>query len=237
MAQSDPQVLIVEDDQRTADTLSLYFEAAGFAVTSAATGPTAWALVRAHPFDLVLLDLMLPEIDGWTICRRLREHSDVAIILLSALSTTDDKVEGLNLGADDYITKPFSPRELVARARAVLRRRTGAAQRLLQRGTLRLDRDRARAFVGVRELDLTPSEFRLLEALLAAPGRLFSRSELVERSQGDCTDRTVDSHVANLRRKLDPENLQRFVETVFGRGYRLCEEPSETHQSNRANAP
>ncbi|MBZ0114837.1 MAG: response regulator transcription factor [Thermoanaerobaculia bacterium] len=225
MTEPKTQILIVEDDVRTAETVELYLLSSGFETTVAHTGPQALALTNEKAFDLVLLDIMLPGIDGWTLCRRLREHSDAGIILVSALSTLDDKIEGLGLGADDYVTKPFSPRELVARARAVLRRRSGRAQRILRLGDLRLDRDRSRAYVGPRELDLTPSEYRLFEALLAAPGRLFTRTELVDRVEGDCNDRTVDSHVANLRRKLSTDEPQRFVETVFGRGYRLREKP------------
>ncbi len=220
MATSTQRVLIVEDDEPTATTVALYFRHAGFEVSVTHSGSEALTLVQQQAFDLVLLDIMLPGIDGWTLCRRVRRQSDAGIILVSALSTLDNRVEGLETGADDYVTKPFSPRELVARARAVLRRRTGRAQRVLCHGELRLDRDRASVEVGLRPLSLTPSEFHLLEALLAAPGRLFSRSELIDHAGGDCTDRTVDSHIANLRRKLGGE-AQQFIETVFGRGYRL----------------
>jgi DNA-binding response OmpR family regulator len=225
-------VLLVDDDDKTVASVRLYLEHAGFDVVTAADGLTALELARREPApDLVILDLMLPRLDGMEVCRRLREESSVPIIMLTARSSEEDRLEGLDLGADDYVVKPFSPRELAARVRAVLRRVPGAADGPpIRIGALVVDPVRHEVTVRGAKVPLTPREFRLLEVLARAPGRAFTRSELVERAFGaesEALDRTIDAHVVNLRRKIerDPSRPE-LVETVFGIGYRLRGESS-----------
>jgi len=218
-----PRILVVEDEPKTRATLVLYLEHAGFEVVEAATGPEA---LEAERPDLVVLDRMLPGLDGLEVCRRLREDGPVPVIFLTARSTEEDRLEGLDLGADDYVVKPFSPRELVARVRAVLRRSPSAGlPEPLTVGDLTLDPSRRLALLPGREARLTAREFRLLEVLAKAAGHVLSREDLVTRAFGDAFDgydRTVDAHVANLRRKIedDPAAPTRVI-TVFGAGYRL----------------
>ena len=218
-----PRILVVEDEPKTRATLVLYLEHAGFEVMEAATGPEALAAERP---DLVVLDRMLPGLDGLEVCRRLREDGPLPVIFLTARSTEEDRLQGLDLGADDYVVKPFSPRELVARVRAVLRRSPSAGLPApLTLGDLTLDPSRRVALLPGREARLTAREFRLLEVLAKAAGHVLSREDLVTRAFGDAFDgfdRTVDAHVANLRRKIedDPTTPTRVI-TVFGAGYRL----------------
>src|SRR5262245_20710558 len=201
------RILIVEDDPKTAATLRLYLEHAGFDVAIAADGAEALRKQRGNPADLVLLDVMLPEVDGLAVCRALRSESDVATILVTAKTTEADKLEGLGAGADDYVTKPFSPREVVARVRAVLRRfrpdnEPGGE---LSAGGIRLDLSSREATVLGRPVSLTRAEFDLLAAFLRAPVRALSRQELARRAFGpdyEALDRTVDAHVMRLRRKI-----------------------------------
>jgi DNA-binding response OmpR family regulator len=221
-------ILIVEDEAKTAETVRLYLERAGYEVELASDGRSGLALARSGRFALVILDLMLPEIDGLTVCSRLRQETDTRILMLTARSTEQDRVDGLELGADDYVTKPFSPRELVARVRAVLRRADPSewsGPRRLAHGDLQLDLDARAATVEGRSVDLTATEVRLLRALLRAPGRVFTRAELIDNALGtdyEGSDRTIDVHVRNLRSKLEPDRAKpRYVETVFGVGYRL----------------
>ena len=202
-------------------------------VSTAGDGLAALAIARQQPPpDLVILDLMLPRLDGMEVCRRLREESTIPIIMLTARSSEEDRLEGLDLGADDYVVKPFSPRELAARVRAVLRRAPGASadEAPIRIGALVVDPARHEVTVEGRRVDLTPREFRLLEVLARAPGRAFTRSELVERAFGaesEALDRTIDAHVVNLRRKVEADPAHpAIVETVFGVGYRLRGEPS-----------
>jgi DNA-binding response OmpR family regulator len=220
----------VEDERKTADSLRLYLEHAGFAVTIAATGSAGLREAREGRCDLVLLDLMLPELDGLAICRALRAESDVPVIVLTARSTEEDKLQGLRLGADDYVTKPFSPREVVARVRAVLRR--SSAERARPPGSLRtrqvhLDFERREATVAGRKVELTRAEFDLLAVFAASPGRAFSREELLERAFGEdheALERTVDAHVMRLRRKIEPRGERpALIVTVFGVGYKLAD--------------
>ncbi len=225
------RILIVEDDPKTAATLRLYLEHAGFEVSVATTGPEALRSQRAHPSDLILLDVMIPEVDGLAVCRALRRESDVATILVTARTTEGDKLEGLSAGADDYVTKPFSPREVVARVRAVLRRTHAEAQirpRLRSR-SVSLDSDSREATVRGQPVTLTRAEFDLLAAFVRAPGRVFSRQELGQRAFGpdyDGLDRTVDAHVMRLRRKIEDPRGEPLVVTVFGVGYKLADEPA-----------
>jgi DNA-binding response OmpR family regulator len=219
-------ILIVEDEPKTRATIVLYLEHAGFAVREAPDAATALALAAAERPDLVVLDRMLPGMDGLEVCRRLRADAPVPVIFLTARATEEDRREGLDLGADDYVVKPFSPKELVARVKAVLRRAPGAGlPEAFTVGDLTLDPARRVARVGGREAVLTGREFRLRAALARAAGHVLSREDLVARAFGDefdGFDRTVDAHVANLRRKIedDPTSPTRVV-TVFGAGYRL----------------
>ena len=225
---SKAQVLLVDDDEKTVATVTLYLEHAGFDVVTASDGVGALAMARREPPpDLIVLDLMLPGLDGLEVCRRLREESSaIPIIMLTARSSEEDRLEGLDLGADDYVVKPFSPRELAARVRAVLRRAPGAEDETpLRVGALVIDPARHEATVRGERVPLTPREFRLLEVLARTPGRAFSRSELVERAFGaesEALDRTIDAHIVNLRRKIEVDPARpAIVETVFGVGYRL----------------
>jgi DNA-binding response OmpR family regulator len=225
------RVLIVEDDPKTAATLRLYLEHAGFEVSVATTGPEALSRQRASPSDLVLLDVMIPEVDGLAVCRALRAESDVATILVTARTTEGDKLEGLASGADDYVTKPFSPREVVARVRAVLRRTHaggdgGGTREHLRSRSIVLDLSTREALVRGRAVALTRAEFDLLAAFVRAPGRVFSRQDIGQRAFGDdydALDRTVDAHVMRLRRKIeDPQNEPLLV-TIHGIGYKLAD--------------
>jgi DNA-binding response OmpR family regulator len=225
-----PRILVAEDDVKTVAAVRLYLEDAGYEVVHAGDGRTALARAREKPSPhLIVLDRMLPQADGLAVCRALREESDVPIILLTALTTENDRLEGLDAGADDYVCKPFSPRELVARVRAVLRRFPAGVRdrRPIAIGELLVDPARREVRMGERVVALTPREFGLLEVLARTPGRAFTRDELVERAFGDgyeALDRTVDAHVVNLRRKLEPDPSQpAWILTVFGVGYRLAD--------------
>jgi DNA-binding response OmpR family regulator len=224
------RVLVVEDDPKTAATLKLYLEHAGFDVAVAADGAEALKRQRSDPADLVLLDVMLPEVGGLAVCRALRRESDVATILVTARTTEADKLEGLSSGADDYVTKPFSPREVVARVRAVLRRASPrkTTARTLESRSIRLDVTSREARVRGKPVGLTRSEFDLLAAFLRFPGRAFSREELATAAFGpdyEALDRTVDAHVMRLRRKIEAASGPTLIVTVHGVGYRFSEKP------------
>jgi len=218
------KVLIVDDDVKTVELVKLYLKRDGYKVLTAYDGVEALRLAReAHP-DLIVLDLMLPDIDGLEVCRTLRSESDVSIIMLTARSTDEDKLAGLELGADDYVTKPFSPRELAARVRAVLRRLPGErGPAEIKRGELTVDFVKHKAFLAGKALKLSPTEFKLLGILAREPGRVFSRAQLIDEALGyDFVgfDRTVDVHILNLRRKLEPDpNHPEYIKTVYGVGY------------------
>lgn len=218
-------ILIVEDDEKTLGTLRLYLEHEGFSVGSATDGIAALERAREHPPDLVVLDLMLPELDGMEVCRELRSNGNVPIIMLTARTTEPDKLRGLRAGADDYVTKPFSPRELVARIHAVLRRSLVDATRTgsMTFGEFEIDRDAHRVRIQGQTIALTPTEYRLVDTLSTSPGVVMSRSRLVERSLGwdyDGTDRTIDVHVRNIRRKLEESGGNpRRIRTILGTGY------------------
>lgn len=217
-------ILVVEDDPKTAATLRLYLENAGYAVRHVADGGAAMAEIRRWAPRLVLLDVMLPGRNGLDLCRALRSSSSVPVILLTARSTEEDKLLGLGLGADDYIVKPFSPREVVARVEAVLRRSEGEVERL-ECGALRLDPETHEARLDGLLLALTPAEFRVLALLARRPGRVISRQDITEQAlrEGESSPRAVDVHVVNLRRKLALPGSPR-IETVYGVGYRLLAE-------------
>lgn len=222
------RILVVEDDTKIAELVRLYLEKDGYRVQVAHDGLEGLEVGRKGAPDLVVLDLMLPLMDGFEVARMLRVESKVPIIMLTALSTEDDKLRGLDMGADDYITKPFSPRELVARVRAVLRR-TGDDEDLgpVQLGDIEVDFARHEARLLGEPVHLTPKEFRLLATLAREPGRAFSRLELLERVFGydyEGLERTLDVHVMNLRKKIEPNPAQpRYVLTVYGLGYKFGE--------------
>ncbi len=222
-------ILVVDDEARIVKLVRDYLERAGFAVLSARDGETALLMARRERPDLIVLDLMLPGLDGLDVCRRLRQETAVPIIMLTARVEEADRIVGLELGADDYVTKPFSPRELVARVRAALRRASGQVgpASVIRAGDLQLDTITMTATVGGQPVDLTPTEFQLLAALARQPGRIFSREQLLEAIHGvtfDGYDRSVDSHIKNLRRKIEPDaRAPRHIETVYGVGYRLME--------------
>jgi DNA-binding response OmpR family regulator len=222
------RILVVDDEKKIVESCRLYLEHAGFEVVPAYNGEQALEEARRSRPDLVVLDLMLPRVDGLEVCRRLRAESQVPILMLTARSTEEDRLTGLNLGADDYLTKPFSPRELVARARAILRRAPPAGTPL-SFGALELDPERHEVRLHGEPVALTPREFDLLLALARAPGRAFTRTQLVEVAFGadsDVLERTVDAHVMNLRRKIEADPAApRLVVTVSGVGYRFRGEP------------
>jgi DNA-binding response OmpR family regulator len=221
-------ILVVDDEARIVKLVRDYLERAGFEVLAAHDGPMALHVARTEKPDLIVLDLMLPGLDGLDVCRRLRRESGVPIIMLTARVEEADRIVGLELGADDYVTKPFSPGELVARVRATLRRANGELGQtdILRAGEVELDTGSLKATVAGEPVDLTPTEFQLLATLVRQPGRLFSREQLLEAIHGvafDGYDRSVDSHVKNLRRKIEPDPRQpRYVETVYGVGYRFA---------------
>ncbi|MCY4365487.1 MAG: response regulator transcription factor [Chloroflexi bacterium] len=221
-------VLIIEDDPHTTELVRLYLANDGHEVLSAATGPAGLALARAIDPDLVVLDLMLPGLDGREVCREIRAESDVPIVMLTARVEEDNLLTGLGLGADDYVTKPFRPRELAARVKAVLRRSgrdESEGGEELAFGPIRVNLRDRKAMAGDVSLSLTPTEFRLLVLLLREPGRVFSREQIIDRALGqdfDGFDRTVDTHIYSLRRKLEkPLEGVRYIHTIYGMGYRL----------------
>ena len=224
------RILIIDDEPSVHDVVKAYLEREGFIVYDATNGQEGLDLALVKRPDLVVLDLMLPDLSGEEICKQLRERSDVAILMLTAKTAEDQRVEGLSLGADDYVTKPFSPRELVARIKAVLRRTAGGDMPLVELlrfdgGRLEIDSARHEVRIAGEPVDLTPSEYKLLLAIAQYPGRAYSRFELINRVQGhdfEGYERTIDAHVKNLRRKIEEDPAHpRYVETVHGIGYRL----------------
>jgi DNA-binding response OmpR family regulator len=223
-------ILVVEDEMKIARLVRDYLEHAGFEVTVAGDGEAALASARGSKPDLVVLDLGLPGRDGLDVTRELRRSSNVPIVMLTARGDEADRIVGLELGADDYVVKPFSPKELVARVRAVLRRwdsaRTGGPE-MLRAVDLEVDVLRMRVSVGGRPIDLTPTEFQLLATLAREPGRVFTRSQLLEAIHGvafESYERAVDAHVKNLRKKIEPvPGRPRYLLTVHGVGYRFAD--------------
>lgn len=220
-------ILVVDDDKKIVDLVTLYLKKDGYGVLAAYDGREAIDLARRKQPDLVVLDLLLPELDGTDVCRLLRAESRVPIIMLTARSTDQDKLLGLDIGADDYVTKPFNPQELLARVRAVLRRSLPEEAPLddLHFGDLTISLIRHEVLVGGSIINLTPTEFRLLETMAREPGRAFSRAELLDRAFGydyDGVERTVDVHIMNLRRKIEPEPARPlYIVTVSGVGYKF----------------
>jgi DNA-binding response OmpR family regulator len=222
-------ILVVDDEPRIAEIARDYLERAGFKVTTACSGADALAFARSRRPDLIVLDLGLPHVDGLDVTRTLRRQSSVPIIMLTARVDESDKLIGLELGADDYMTKPFSPKELVARVRAVFRRIDAAPERgdVIRAGEVTLDKRRMQASVGQQSIDLTSTEFELLATLASQPGRVFTRAQLLDAIRGvevESFDRAIDAHVKNVRRKLEPDPRNpRYVLTVHGVGYKVAD--------------
>jgi len=222
------RILVVDDDAKTVELVKLYLNRDGYKVITSYDGLEALRIARESRPDLIVLDLMLPGLDGLQVCRTLRAESDVPIIMLTAKTAEQDRLVGLDLGADDYVTKPFSPKELAARVRAVLRRlpdeafQRGPAE--LTQGRLKVSFPRHEAFLAGKPLSLTPIEFRLLGTMMREPEKAFSRAELIDRVFGhdfEGFDRTVDVHIRNLRRKVEADpDRPRYIKTVYGVGYR-----------------
>jgi len=224
-------ILVVDDEAKIVKLLRDYLERAGFAVRAAGDGKSALALARAEKPDLMILDLGLPSLDGLDVTRELRRVSNVPIIMLTARAEESDKLVGLELGADDYITKPFSPKEVVARVRVVFRRienYAATSAEIIRAADLTLDVPRMRVTAQEREIEeLTPSEFALLAALARAPGRVFTRAQLLDALHGvafESYERAIDAHVKNIRRKIEPDSSQpHYILTVYGVGYRFAD--------------
>jgi len=226
---ANKKVLVVDDDVKTMDLVILYLKRDGYKVLTAYDGNEALRLARESRPDLIVLDLMLPGMDGIQVCRTLREESNIPIIMLTAKTTEEDRLAGLDLGADDYVTKPFSPRELAARVRAVLRR---IPEEMLMRGPeeiqcgkLILNFPKYKAYLDGNSLNLTIVEFKILGILVREPERVFSRAQLIEKAVGydfEGFDRTIDVHIHNLRRKLEPDpNHPQYIKTIYGIGYKF----------------
>lgn len=223
-------ILVVDDEPEIVKLVRAYLEAAGYRVATARDGREALQVTRHEKPDLIILDLTMPEMDGLEFTRRLRQEKNTPIIMLTARVEETDRIIGLELGADDYISKPFSPREIVARVRAVLRRvqPQPAAAEVLRSGNLLLDRNEHTVSLAGQSVELTPTEFDLLAVLMANPGRVFSRAELLERLQGEAYapyERTIDAHVKNLRAKIESDPTEpHYILIVFGVGYRFARE-------------
>ena len=220
-------ILIVDDEKRLVSLVQSYLTQEGYRVVTAYNGKDALPIAQKEKPDLIVLDIMMPEMNGYDFMRAHRAEHDTPIIMLTAKVEDDDKIIGLELGADDYVTKPFKPRELMARVRNVLRR-TGKGEakgKTLRAADITLNRDSREVLVGERSVDLTPSEFDLLAALMTTPGRVFSRLDLLDVIQGvryEGYERTIDTHVKNLRAKVEADSRKpRHIETVYGVGYRL----------------
>jgi DNA-binding response OmpR family regulator len=220
-------ILIVDDEKRLVALVQSYLTQEGYHVVTAYNGRDALAAAQREKPDLIILDIMMPEMNGYEFMRAHRAEEDTPIILLTAKVEDEDKVIGLELGADDYVTKPFKPRELMARVRNILRRagKSEPKGKRLKAGNISLDRDMREVFAGERLIDLTPSEFDLLAALMSSPGRVFSRLDLLDVVQGmryEGYERTIDTHIKNLRAKLEEDARKpHYIETVYGVGYRL----------------
>jgi DNA-binding response OmpR family regulator len=232
MQASKGKILIVEDDRKTASLVALYLEKEGFRTLIAHDGKTALMLAERHTLTFVVLDLMLPEVDGWEVCRELRRKSDVPLLMLTAREDEVDRISGLTMGADDYVVKPFSPKELVARVKAILRRgplKTHAPEMVLAtKDGLKLDTERVLVTLKGAPIELTPHEYKLLHALMSRRGRVFSRRELLDSLYPDheavVIDRVVDVHIGKLRQKIETDPSRPcYILTVRGVGYRFSE--------------
>ena len=222
------KILVVDDERKITEIVSAYLERDNFSVVTAYDGKEALEAVKRYSPDLIILDLMLPEISGWEVCRIIRKDSNIPVIMLTARDETTDKIVGLELGADDYVTKPFDAKELVSRVKAVLRRYEGTltdTSKKLHTGDLTIDIEKRLITRGEQNIELTPIEFDLLQLLAGHPGRVYSRLQLLDSIQGDAYEgyeRTIDSHIKNLRKKIEPEpEKPRYIITVYGVGYKM----------------
>lgn len=224
------KILVVDDEKKIVEILKAYLEKEGFAVFTAFDGRQALDSARRDLPDMILLDLMLPEISGWDVCRELRRESDVPVIMLTARDDTTDKIIGLELGADDYVTKPFDPKEVISRIRAVLRRTEGKthARQVLKIGDIAIDSEKRTVVRGTVNIDLTALEFDIYRIMAENPGRVYSRAQLLDLAQGESYEgyeRTIDSHIKNLRKKMGLSRKEPgYILTVYGVGYKLTEE-------------
>lgn len=230
---SQRSVLIVDDDIKLVELLQLYFQKEGFIVFTANDGLAALKIAREKDPDILVLDLMLPGMDGWGICRTLRRDSEVPILMLTARDEESDRLVGLEIGADDYVTKPFSPKEVVARAKAILRRtkQTTVKTEPVRMGDVVIELEQHLVTKGGQPVELTPTEFKILELLAVNPGRVFSRLQIAEQTQGysfESYERTIDAHVKNLRRKIEDNPKEpEYIQTVYGVGYRMAGNQNE----------
>jgi len=221
------KILVVDDEKRIVEILKAYLERDGYQVITAYDGRSALEFSRRDSPDLIILDLMLPEVSGWDVCRELRKETDVPIIMLTARDDTTDKIVGLELGADDYVTKPFDPKEIISRVRAVLRRSDvkPVSKSTINVGEIMIDTNKRLVRRSDRNIELTPIEFDILRVMAENSGRVYSRMQLLDKIQGDAYEgyeRTIDSHIKNLRKKLelDPNHPQ-YIITIYGVGYKL----------------
>ncbi|WP_020520873.1 response regulator transcription factor [Catelliglobosispora koreensis] len=221
-----PRILVAEDDPKQAGLIRMYLEREGHSLQIVGDGRSALDRCRAYRPDLAILDIMLPEVDGLDVCRILRAESEIPILLLTARTTTNDMLLGLDIGADDYMTKPYNPRELAARVRVLLRRGKAVPPSLISAGQLELDTARFEVRVAGEPVVLTAKEFDILRALASPPGHVLTRAQLIERAFGFdrfVEERTVDAHIMNIRRKIEVNPAEPvYVQTVYGRGYRLA---------------
>lgn len=222
-------VLLVDDDEKLVQLLKSYFEKEGFIIYTAYDGVTAIQIVREKNPSIMILDIMLPEMDGWDVCRKIRKDNEVPIIMLTARDEETDRLIGLEIGADDYVTKPFSPKEVVARAKVILRRinRVAVQKPAFHIGNLYIDFEKHQVSKNAELIDITATEFKILELFATHAGRVFTRLQIVEQTQGDSFegyDRTIDVHIKNLRRKLEDHPKEpRYILTVYGVGYKFAE--------------
>lgn len=222
-------VLLVDDDEKLVQLLKSYFEKEGFIIYTAYDGVTAIQIVREKNPSIMILDIMLPEMDGWDVCRKIRKDNEVPIIMLTARDEETDRLIGLEIGADDYVTKPFSPKEVVARAKVILRRinRVAVQKPAFHIGDLYIDFEKHQVSKNAELIDITATEFKILELFATHAGRVFTRLQIVEQTQGDSFegyDRTIDVHIKNLRRKLEENPKEpKYILTVYGVGYKFTE--------------
>lgn len=222
-------VLLVDDDEKLVQLLKSYFEKEGFIIYTAYDGVTAIQIVREKNPSIMILDIMLPEMDGWDVCRKIRKDNEVPIIMLTAREEETDRLIGLEIGADDYVTKPFSPKEVVARAKVILRRinRVAVQKPAFHIGNLYIDFEKHQVSKNAELIDVTATEFKILELFATHRGRVFTRLQIVEQTQGDSFegyDRTIDVHIKNLRRKLEENPKEpKYILTVYGVGYKFTE--------------
>jgi len=227
MIETTKKILVIDDEEKIVTVLKAYLEQSGYLVVTAADGKVALAVFQREKPDFLILDLTLPGLDGLEVCRAVRRQSNIPILMLTARVEEADKLMGLELGADDYVVKPFSPREVVARVRTIFRRASGEAAQneIIRVGNLEIDMDQHTVMVADHQVELTPTEFDILVVLAHQPKRVFTRLQIMEQAQGNAFEgyeRTIDAHIKNIRLKLEPNSKDpTFIHTVFGVGYKL----------------